>query len=300
VRRVTLVVGIEPGQPNTGALALAGVLAEALGEPVVAVAVVLFPVDLPSPLRLGMEDADFLRLIATGAIAQARAMLGDHLSDAVVVRARSVRSGLLEAISEHRASHLVLGTSHDDGTGRVALGPAADALLHASTVPVHLAPAAFRRSQGERPLHRITVAFGPGDGSEIALRVAAGLADQADATLRTATFYVRPPKIGPVLGGGGGLAYEAQLAAQWKEQMEKTVDKAVDKLQDAQGHRRWVHKDFGQGSMWPQAIDSLPWENDEILVLGSRPRSGVRGVFLGSVAAEIVRASTVPVTVLPG
>ncbi|MDQ8045367.1 MAG: universal stress protein [Patulibacter sp.] len=297
---MTIVVGIEPGQRNTAALSLAGTLAAMLREPVVAVSVIQFPDDMPSPLRVGMEDSELLALIATGAIAQARAMLGDALVDAVAIRHRSVRSGLLEAVAERRGSHLVLGSNHDDGTGRVLIGPAADALLHASTVPVHLAPPAFRRSQGERPVHRLTVGFGPGDGSGIALRVAAGLADQADATVRTATFYVRPPKLGPWAGGGGGLSYEAQLAAQWREQMEATVKKAVDTLGDELGERRWIHTDFGQGSVWPEAIDSIPWEPDEILVLGSRPRGGVRGVFLGSNAAEIVRSSVVPVMVLPG
>jgi nucleotide-binding universal stress UspA family protein len=309
---MAIVVAVRPGHRNASPLALAGMLAATLDEPVVAVAVIVVPAGVPSPLREGMTDDDYFALIATDAFAEARAVLGEALTETVALGARSVRAGLLEALGHRGASHLVLGSAFaadgDSGPGRTHVGDVGSALLHAAEVPVVLAPAGYAAgatvpdARGAvvpafEPIRRVTVGFGAGDGSRQALEQGALLAERADSQLRAATFFVR---------GGGSAAqvatqgYGAQIAAAWKQQMDGVLDGAVRALSALDLPMRFTSTDFGDGATWRDAIDAIHWFPDEILVVGSRPRGGPIRTFLGSSAAEILGASPVPVMVLPG
>lgn len=290
-----ILVALKPGQRNTAALALASELAAALGESVVAGAVVIVPAGTPTPLRQGMDDDDFVALLAAGVMSEAQAVLGDALSACRPVQARSVRAGLLELIEQEAADHLVLGSSAGGERGRVNIGDDAQGLLHTASVPVHLAPAGYER--GERGLRRVSVALGPGDDSRKALHFGAELAHRLDGLLRTVSFYVRSTATTPF---GGGPSYANELSAQWHEQMETTIERAIRSLGELDLPTMWIDRIFGDGSDWDQAMASVEWEPGDLLIVGSRPRGGITNVFLGSKAAEILRHAPVPVAVLPG
>jgi len=51
------------------------------------------------------------------------------------------------------------------------------------------------------------------------------------------------------------------------------------------------------GRNWEEVLDSLPWEEGEVLVVGSSRLGPVKRVFLSS--TKIVRSSPVPVVVIP-
>ena len=53
------------------------------------------------------------------------------------------------------------------------------------------------------------------------------------------------------------------------------------------------------GRDWEDALDSLLWEDGEVLVVGSSRLGPVAKVFLGSNSTKIVRSSPVPVLVIP-
>ncbi len=53
------------------------------------------------------------------------------------------------------------------------------------------------------------------------------------------------------------------------------------------------------GRDWEDALDSLPWEEGELLVVGSSRLGPVARVFLGSNSTKIMRGSPVPVLVVP-
>src|SRR3712207_7999955 len=53
------------------------------------------------------------------------------------------------------------------------------------------------------------------------------------------------------------------------------------------------------GRDWEDALDALPWEEGEVLVVGSSRLGPVARVFLGSSSTKIVRSSPVPVVVIP-
>ena len=53
------------------------------------------------------------------------------------------------------------------------------------------------------------------------------------------------------------------------------------------------------GNGWDQALDAVEWEDGDLLALGTTSRRTIKGVFLGSHGAKIIRFSPVPVLVLP-
>lgn len=293
---MSVLVAIEPGRPNTSAIELAGMLATALDRTVVAAVVVVVPAGMSSPLRTGMSDEQFGELLAAEALDDCRARLGDRFAGTVTVRDRSVRAGLLSIVDQERPGHLVLGSARGGAIGRIELGDNARGILNSAPVPVVLAPRGFRRHDLGHPLRRCSVAFGPDHESVFALRYSAVLAERADTQLRTLTFYVRQASTHP---GPHGSTYEAEVAAQWKEQMATRIDRSIRGLDELELPTRFIHSETADGEDWSQAMARVDWDPGEILVVGSSPPTGLRSVFLGSRSAEIIRRATVPVAVLP-
>jgi nucleotide-binding universal stress UspA family protein len=60
-----------------------------------------------------------------------------------------------------------------------------------------------------------------------------------------------------------------------------------------------VEASIVEGRDWEDALDSLPWEEGEVLVVGSSRLGPVARVFLGSSSTKIIRSSPVPVVVIP-
>lgn len=295
---MAIVVGLRPGQRNTAALTLAAELAEALGEPVLAACVIVVAPGVPSPLRVGMDDQDFAALIAADVMTEAKSILGDALLDRFPVIARSVRAGLLEVVAQEGSRHLVLGSAAGGRPGCVNVGDTAHALLNTASVPVHLAPQGYAGGDPSHPIRRLNVAFGADDASRVGLQFGAELAHRIDGLLRSVTFWVRQANGASPLSGG--LAYGSELSAQWHTQMTETVDRAIRGLAELDLPTMWIDKVFGDGVDWEGAMADVDWQPGDVLIVGSRPRGGLGGVFLGSRAAEILRHSTVPTVVLPG
>jgi nucleotide-binding universal stress UspA family protein len=92
------------------------------------------------------------------------------------------------------------------------------------------------------------------------------------------------------------VGYDAErlVAEQWRAQAEEAQNRALATLPDD------VPVEAGgvSGRNWEDALDSLPWEEGEVLVVGSSRLGPVRRVFLGSNSTKIVRSSPVPVVVI--
>jgi nucleotide-binding universal stress UspA family protein len=84
-------------------------------------------------------------------------------------------------------------------------------------------------------------------------------------------------------------------ADQWRTQAMEAQEKALATLPDDVVAEAGV----ANGRDWEDALDSLPWEDGEMLVVGSSRLSPVSRIFLGSNSTKIVRSSPVPVLVIP-
>jgi nucleotide-binding universal stress UspA family protein len=93
------------------------------------------------------------------------------------------------------------------------------------------------------------------------------------------------------------VGYDAErlVAEQWRSQALEAQEKALATLPDDVA----VEAGILEGRDWEEALDSLPWEEGEVLVVGSSRLGPVARVFLGSNSTKIVRSSPVPVLVIP-
>ena len=248
--------------------------------------------DYPSPARVDAEYAAFLKQYAEDAIAEAREFLGDEVSaEYTSTSASSASEGLIATATEKGAALIALGSARHGPLGRFTVGGIANEMLHVSPVPVALAPRGYRPSSGAR-LHRVTCAFSGSTQSQSAFDAGVQLSSRHGVPLRLITFVVRDRQMYP-----SQVGYDAErlVAEQWRAQALEAQEKALATLQDHVA----VEAGIVEGRDWEDALDSLPWEDGEVLVVGSSRLGPVARVFLGSSSTKIIRSSPVPVVVIP-
>src|SRR5918994_242261 len=248
--------------------------------------------DHPSPARVDAEYAAFLDRYAEEAIAGAREFLRDTVrAEYTSTTAPSATEGLIATATERGAVLIALGSARHGPLGRFTLGGITNEMLHVSPVPVALAPRGYRPSSEAR-LRRVTCAFSGSTQSRSAFDAAVQLGRRHRVPLRLTTFVVHDRQMYP---SQVGYDAEAMVAEQWRAQAMEAQEKALATLPDD------VEVEAGvvSGRDWEEALDSLPWEEGEVLVVGSSRLGPVARVFLGSNSTKIIRSSPVPVLVIP-
>jgi nucleotide-binding universal stress UspA family protein len=156
---------------------------------------------------------------------------------------------------------------------------------------VVLTPRGYSPSFDAR-LRRVTCAFAGSTRSRTAFDAAVQLSGRHDVPLRLTTLVVRDRQMYP-----SQVGYDAErlVAEQWRAQAAEAQNRALATLPDNVA----VEAGVVSGRNWEEALDSLPWEEGEVLVVGSSRLGPVERVFLGSNSTKIVRSSPVPVLVIP-
>jgi nucleotide-binding universal stress UspA family protein len=290
---MTMVVAVAPDAQGRAVLHLAAMLARSADEDLVLCAVV--PVSWPpSPARVDAEYQQHLDRIASDALEAARSRLpGDVAVSTVVHSARSTPAGLLEVADERGASALVAGSAASGGPGSVTLGSVTSRLLHSSPIPIALAPRGFRAPSGAR-VRRVTAAYG-GSGDDLMVG-AAGVAARAGATLRLASFAVRPRA--PYTVAIGREADDAALR-DWVAEIESAQQAVLERVRDLPSVPSECEAVVGRGESWEDALEDVDWADGDVLVVGSSAIGPLARVFLGSRSAKIVQHAPVPVVVVP-
>lgn len=292
---MSVLVGYLAGKTSEAPLRLAGQFAHSLDEPLTVASIVPQPWATPSPARVDAEFSTYVDKLVEDSKNQARSLFASN-QDAITIdylriAARDAGDGLLEAIQRCQADLLVLGASSESGQGQLSLGSTGDWLAHGSPVPVAIAPPGYDRPPSAK-LSRITCAYSGTRASTKVLRRAGRLAIQLHLPLRVVSFAVRghamyPPEVGLRAEDALQQAWAERLqAAQAQFQSDPVLAKADFSVQTA--------------SDWRQALHSMPWQADEILLLGATSRPRIKGLFLGSRGAKIIRHSPLPVLLLPG
>ncbi len=296
---MTLLAGHAFGHEDGSGIELGTVLARSIGTDLRVVVVV--PAPWPTPAAEGTDREFEQWAVETGdaAAAEARALAAELAPDlscqVEVVRGRSVPATLVEQAERHEASMIVLGGGHQGPYGQVVTGTTADRLLHSSPVPVAVATRGYR-SGDVREVGRATCAFRGDEVSRRMLEETAEICREVDGSLRIVTFAVRGRNVYPA--AVGPQAEDLVLDA-WVRRAEGLQQEAVDDLK-AQGRLpARVETVVATGRSWAAALDNIPWERDDLLVIGSSPASFLSRLFLGSNGAKILRSSPVPVVVVP-
>ncbi|ALE04224.1 universal stress protein UspA (plasmid) [Arthrobacter sp. ERGS1:01] len=207
----------------------------------------------------------------------------DVAARAHIRRGESEAEALIAAAVELGAVLLVIGASSIGLFKRFSIGSVASALLHASTVPVVLAPSGYSRTE---PITRLTCALGTRAGAEDVLRTGIAMAKRRSLPLRLVSLVA--------LGAGESDAgiEEATAHLRGVAEASRGVDvSALDKLD--------IDVVVGHGRTIEDAVDRLDWQDGELLLIGSSRLAHNNSIFLGATANRILRALPVPMIVVP-
>ncbi|MDF9749909.1 universal stress protein [Arthrobacter sp. ES3-54] len=214
-----------------------------------------------------------LALVPSSVPAQAHIRSGD--SDA---------HALIQAAEELGADMLIIGATSNGIFKRFTIGSVASALLHASTVPVALAPHGYHRKEA---LTRISCGLGTRAGAEKLLDFALGMAVNREVPLRVVSLLALD---------GGDAAGAAEAA---RELAAKHLAAALPGGEQEVREEAKTEVVVAQGRSIEEAVDRLGWEDGEVLLIGSSRLATSRSIFLGSTANRILRALPVPMIVVP-
>jgi len=275
------VVGYTPNDRGADAVALASALARAQGAHLDLVHVVdrktSYVALNPDGNRVGVAEQSALT-----AERQGLSSVPEGLEARFHVRqADSFAAGLIDAARDYRAGLIVVGAANNGLFKRYSVGSVANALLHASPVPVALAPRGFRHTE---PITRLTLAVGQRSGAEAAIDVAIGAAERRGVPLRLVSLVELDAE-----GDGGENVNAAHVHA------NTVLRAAADRLPE--GHH--VSVEVAHGRTIEEAIDDLDWDDAEIMIVGSSRLAEKNKLFIGSTANKVLRALPVPMVVVP-
>ncbi|WP_328362790.1 universal stress protein [Mycobacterium sp. NBC_00419] len=282
------VVGYGPRQRGLDAVNLAATLARSSGATLDLVSVL--PSDAPTFHRYSPDQAFNAEVEEQG-----REWLEDGLAhvpagvqaEGHLRRADSITEGLLDAATDPdhgEAGLIVVGTYHRVRSGRFGLGSLADALLHASEVPVALAPAEY---EPHPRITRITCAIGLRPGNE----------NLFDGAVRLAAEWKVPLRLMSLVAVGEGGSDERRH--EWTKLAEQHAAGLVDSATAALPAGTSVTSVIGHGNSLEDAVLGLDFEDSEVVLIGSSRLAQPKRLFLGHSASKIMRALPVPMIVWP-
>nr|WP_296772624.1 universal stress protein [Rhodococcus sp. (in: high G+C Gram-positive bacteria)] len=279
-----LTVGYLATPSGDDGVALAAVLASALDA----------SIDIVIVLRSDepvMEGSGPYRKILDAKAAQWLSAARDRVPAGTPVTTRvayheSFAQGLIDVATAEDSDMIVVGGAGDGLLDRHTIGTVAAQLLHASPVPLALAPRGYRSRQ-DLALTGLTVAIPTRPGAADPSSFAITIASAAHLPLRLVSLV----SLEDTQADGRALDTRKRNVAA----AEANLDDAMRKLPGIDGLESVV----ADGSNLDEAVSSLQWRDGDVLILGSSRLAAPKRVFLGSSAAKIVRATPAPVIVVP-
>lgn len=138
----------------------------------------------------------------------------------------------------------------------------------------------------------------PLDGSayaDSAIPLARRLAEVTGAALDLVSVYTPPL---PVYGGGGAMAIDRRLDTEVRSALGRHLDTAAKSLAESDGAPR-VATNLLTGEVVSSLLHHLRETAPDLVVMTTHGRSGASRFWLGSVADSLLRASPVPVMLVP-
>ena len=206
----------------------------------------------------------------------------DLVPDDVPARAHvrpadSNAEGLIAAAEEFGAALIVIGAGRNSVFRRFSVGTVASGLLHASTVPVALAPRGYRRTDS---VSRITVGIGNRAGADEVMQVALNAGHRRDLDLRLLSLVPLDSS-------------DADAVSRAETHVKERLAEAEAVLPGR------VTAGVAEGRSIEDAIDALEWDDGEVMLIGSSRLAPHNRMFLGATASKVLRALPVPMVVVP-
>ena len=278
------VVGYTPNERGADAVALAAVIAKTQGAHLDLVYVVKdgapYVALNPQVKRVSIAEQEVLT---------ARREALKHVPEGIdaefhVREAESFATGLIEAAVEYRAGLIVVGAANNGLFKRFTVGSVANGLLHASPVPVALAPRGYQRTEA---LSRLTLMVGTRQGAQAAIDVAIDSAGRRGIPLRLVSLV----ELDELKQQEFDLDNPLSPA---RQHVNTVLAKAATRLPEGEATVTMAH-----GRSIEAAIDSIGWDDGELVIIGSSRLAQRNLLFLGSTANKVLRALPVPMVVVP-
>lgn len=239
----------------------------------------------PTPLIDALDDEG--RAIANAAAARAR-------EAGVEARTRIMHDfpveGIVKAADDAHDALIVLGTHGRSGLPRTFLGSTTEVVLRSTTTPVLAVHAEMKVP--DRLFTSLVVAVDDSDPADAAVHVAADLARRTGAKAVLCSVV----DVEDILEKAGTYAYDpTPFLDGMRDGAKDTLDRAL------------AHGNFAAGTATTTIVEDHPAEGviaeaerrkADCIVIGSHGRRGLRRLFLGSVAENVLRHSPVPVLIV--
>lgn len=262
------VVGYRPDARGEDAIALAGVIAKTQGAQ-------LHLVNVVHSAKAAGPDME----------KHALSMVPDGVDASFTVRvADSFVHGLIATAKEDDAALIIVGAASSGLFKRFTVGSVANGLLHASPVPVALAPRGYNRRD---PLTRLTVMTGMREGWQAVLEVGTTAAGRRELPLRLVSVVEMDQNTQTDFDQDNALSPA-------KQHVNTVLTRAGAKLPNNK-----VTVTLAHGRTVEEAVDGIGWKSGELVIVGSSRLAEHRKIFLGSTANKILRALPVPMVVVP-
>ena len=192
-----------------------------------------------------------------------------------VRRSGSVAEGVLDVAKEIGADLIVIGA----GTGTRALTTNAivTALLHASPVPVAMAPRGYRKD-APAELTELVAAVGPRAGAGRILEEAIRGVERVSLPLRLVSLLE--------------LGTDVDVPDERVESVRAALERAAEKVDVDE-----VTSHVGQGKNLKEAIANIEWKPDSALIIGSSRLAQGKQTFIGTVASRMLAHLPIPMIV---
>jgi nucleotide-binding universal stress UspA family protein len=239
-----------------------------------------------APAKIHAAAADFEVILADQAKTWLTEALGwvpaDVTASTHLVWADSTSEGLIQAAADLSSDRMVVGAARGGILNRFSIGSVANALLHASPVPVALAPHGYR---APAQLSRITCAIGTRPGWEALLDSMVAFTDELAVDLRFVTLVevdATAERQSPAAAGSTAHLDAVLAYYERHSQSHGIITTAV-----------------GEGKNVEEAVEALDWRPDELAFVGSSRLAAPRTIFLGITAHRMLHALPVPLVVVP-
>jgi len=290
---VRIVVGVSPDESGSDAVALGAVLSRLLGGALTVAYVHPPTVDYPSVGNVDAEWAEFLRERGDATLAGAAAQLAGDWGivdvERKTVASASVPRGLRQATADVGAAITVLGPDTGGRDGRLALGSAAQSLLHGGETAVALAPEGYRETAPDA-IGRLVVGFRDTRAAIALTGSALELAEATGIPVHLLTVVMRSTRI---VGARAGRDPERAVM---DSLVEREAAAQAREIADSGGR---LTGEVVRGDTAEQAMGRVDWHPDDVLLVGSSRFGTLRRVFLGDTTHKLLRACAVPAIVMP-
>jgi nucleotide-binding universal stress UspA family protein len=268
------------------AVAQAFRLAGAAGAAVTLVHVVdgesveLYPGDLRKLVDRCLDD--LVARLAPAGLDVDRACVAGHPWDAIVAHAVSAGADLV-----------VIGTRGRSSYARIRVGSTTDRVVRLSEVPVLAVPPADEGGH-DRPLRRALVADDFSGEARSAVETAASpLAAETGETIELVLLHVCAPPV--VYGADGVSVATAEAMSELEAGAREGLESLAARLRSP---RLAVEAVVGHGAPADTIIDEARRRAVDLVAVGTRGRSGLAHLLLGSVAERVLHHAGCPVLVV--